>query len=268
MIAIEELKKITDNNYLIYSVILIVIGVFIDNIIHKIRNKSGKFGYISYFNRIALSMDDPIFGSIKITWRENPVKNLYLFIIEVENLTYKDYEDLEFKVYSGDDTIILNEKTAVINSPYIIPLSKSYLERLTVPEGQQLNPQQMNEYNHNREYLLPTFNRGQKIRFSYLCSKPNDVREPGVFISTLTKGIKLKKLKNPSVIINPILNVPVPIAVFYALIIAALVIVLCGLFIRNIWWASAISMSVGLTGQLFGAIAYRVEKFIKNIFAG
>lgn len=268
MIDTGELKKITDNKHLIYSIILIVIGVFIDNIIHKIRNKSGKFGYISYFNRIALSMDDPIFGSIKITWRENPVKNLYLFIIEVENLTYKDYEDLEFKVYSGDSTTILNEKTAIINSPYIVPWSPSYLSRITAPQGQNPTSQQIYELNHNREYSLHTFNRGQKIRFSYLCSKPHDDTDPDVFIATPTKGVKLKKLKNPSIIINPIFGVPVPVTIFPTLVIAVLAIALCGLFIQNVWLASLIAMFIGLTGQLFGAIVYRIIKFITNMLAG
>lgn len=267
MINIEELKKISSNNYLIY-IILIIIGGFMDNIVHKIRNKSGKFGYISYFNQIGFSTDDPVFGSIKVTLGENPVRNLYLFVIEIENLSYRDYEDVEFKVYSENATIILGEKTEVINSPYIIPQSESYKSRLIVPAGQQPTPQQIFEYYHIREYLLRIFNRGQKIRFSYLCSKPNDDKGPDIFIATPTKGVKLKKLKNPFVIINPIFGVPVSLIRFPMLVIVVSVVLLCGLFLQNVWLASSISMVIGLTAMLFGAILYKIIKIIKNIFAG
>lgn len=263
----EELKGLLENQY-VNSAFWLIAGAVVTLVFHKIRNKTGVFGYISNFNRVALSADDSIFGSVRATWQGHQVRNLHFFTIEVENLTSTDYENVEFKVYSGNDTLILNERTEVIDTPYIIPWSDSYRARLAVAEGQQATAQQTNEHAHDREYLLPVFNRGQKLRFSYLCTKPNDDNEPGVFVSTPMKGVRLKRLKNPYAIINPIWGVPIPAAVPRMLIVAVLVVVVCGLFVKNVWVASAVSMVVGLIGQVFGAAVYKVEKLLKRLIAG
>lgn len=263
----EELKGLLANQYVI-SALWLVAGSVVTLIFYKIRNKTGVFGYISNSNRVALSADDSIFGSVRATWQGHQVRNLHFFAIEVENLTSTDYENVEFKVYSANDTLILNERTEVIETPYIIPWSDSYQKKMAADRGQQATAQQTEEHSHNREYLLPVFNRSQKLRFSYLCTKPNDDQEPGVFISTPAKGVRLKALKNPYVILNPIWGVPIPAAIVRALIIAVLVVILCGLFVENVWLASAVSMFVGLTGQFFGAALYKVEKIVKKLIAG
>jgi len=62
--------------------------------------------------------------------------------------------------------------------------------------------------------------------------------------------------------------VPVPVAIARALILSILVVISTGLWVENIWVAASICMFFGLTGQIFGAIAYKVERFIKNAVAG
>ncbi|MGB8225526.1 MAG: hypothetical protein WCE45_01470, partial [Sedimentisphaerales bacterium] len=253
---------------LVVAAISSVIGAIITIIITNIRNKSGVFGYITFFNRIGLSADDSIFGSVRVNWQGHAVRNLYSYTITVENSTSKDYENIEFKLYSGPETIILNEKAEILNSPYAVLWSDSYKQKMYVAEGQVASALQQEEYNHSREYNVPVFNRGQKICFTYLCTKLNDDFDPGIFISTSAKGIRLKRQKNPFVILKPIFGVPVPIAIVRAFIISVLVVILCGLFVKNIWIASIVSMFVGLTAQTFGAIVYRVEKFIRHTISG
>ena len=263
----ENLKELFTNQYIV-SALWLVVGAVVTLIFYKIRHKTGIFGYISNFNRVALSADDSVFGSVRAIWQGHEVRNLHIFTIELENMTLKDYANVEFKVYSGNDTLILNERTEVIDSPYIVPWSDTYRDRLAATSGQQVTAQQINEHYHNREYSLPVFNRGQKIRFSYLCTKPNDDDEPFVFISTPAMGARLKRLKNPYVIINPIWGVPIPATLIPALLVSVFVVIICGLFVENVWIASVLSMFVGLTAQIFGAAVYKIEKFFRKLIAG
>ena len=264
MIALKELLE----NQLALSLILLIVGGVITFVFTKIANKTGVFRYYTTSTKIGISADDNIFGSVRSTWQGHEMRNLYLCAVEVENTTSKDYENIEFKVYTGNETLLLNQRTEIIDSPNIVPLSTSYSDRLAIPDGEEATDAQVNEYRHSREYELPVFNRGQVIRFSYLCTNPNDNNESNVYINTPSKGVKLKRRNTPYLIINPIFGVPVSVAIIRALIVSVFVVVATSLWINNIWLASSICMLVGLTGQIFGAMVYRVEKFVINTFSG
>jgi hypothetical protein len=137
---------------------------------------------------------------------------------------------------------------------------------MAIPVGEEPSKSQIDEYYHNREYLLPILNREQKLRFSYLCTTNNTNLEPFISISTSSKGIRLKKHRNPWLIINPIWGVPVPATIFRGIIIAVVAVLVCGLFIKSIWLASLFSMFIGLFGSIIGAVVYKIEKLIKNWF--
>lgn len=262
-----EINKLQEHQILV-SILLLVVGAVITLLLTKFSSKTGVFRYFVTSNKVGISADDEVFGSVRLTWQGQDVRNLYLCTIEIENASSRDYENIEFKVYSGQETILLNQRTEVVGSPYIIPWEESYQARLDVPDGQQATQAQINEYNHNREYKLPVFNRGQTLRLSYLSTNPGDDNEPGVYISTPSKGVRLKKQKLPYMVLNPIFGVPVPVAIARALFISVLVVISTGLWIDNIWMAASICMFVGLTGQIFGAIAYKAERFIKRVVAG
>lgn len=246
----------------------LIIGSIITHIFIKVRNKTGVLGYVTSFNRLALSADDSVFGSVRATWQGYDVRNLHIFAIELENLSTIDYDNVEITIYSDQDTQLLNEQTELIDTPYTIPWSTAYTERMTPPNENSLTQEQIDEHFQKREYCIPTLNRFQKARFSYLCTRPRDDENPQIFISTPTKGVRLKRLKNPSITINPIWGVPIPAAIARAFVIALAVVLLCGLLLDNVWIASAISMFVGLSGQLFGAISYRCERYLRNLIAG
>lgn len=262
-----EIDKILENQLLV-SVLLLVLGATITLIFTKFSAKTGTLRYFVTSNKVGISADDQIFGSIRLTWQSHEVRNLYLCTIQVENTSSRDYENIQFKVYSGQETMLLNQRTEVVDTPYIIPWEENYQNRIHVPDGQKATQEQRDEYNHNREYSLSVLNRGQTLRLSYLCTNPNNDNEPGIYISTPSKGVRLKRQKLPYLVLNPIFGVPIPVAIVRALIISVLVVIGTGLWVENIWLAASICMFIGLTGQVFGAIAYKVERFVKNTVAG
>lgn len=259
--TIAELAK----NPLAVSLISLVAGSALTLLLTSLRNKSGVLGYTIVWNRIGISADDLIHGEVRVQWQNHQVRNLFVYTIDVENLSSVDYDNIELRFYSGADTIILTEQSSVVDQPSIVPWSPDFRTRLAIPDGQTASQQQVDEYNHNRVYLIPVLNRRQKLSFTFLCTKPNDDNEPGIFVSTPSKGVRLKQLKLPFVILNPIFGVPIPVALMRAIGLAVVVVILCGLFVKSIWVASLASMIFGLTGQVFGAILYRSERFVRDL---
>lgn len=237
-------------------------------LITKIRNKTAYISFRWASNRIALSTNDSIFGDVRVTWQGTQVRNLHMFIFEVENTTTHDYENINLRVYSGDETLILNEKTEVVNTPYIVQWSDEYQTRQRVAPGAQPTAKQLNEHHHNREYNIAVFNRNQKLRLSYLCNRPNDDELPMLYITTPSRGIRLKLAPIASVTLNPLWGAPIPAAIFRALVISLAVVVACAVYIDNVLIASTICMIIGLTGQIFGAALYKVERFIRDLVSG
>jgi len=253
----------TTKGEIIVSLVSLLAGALITTIITRLSNKTKRLRYSTRTERLALSADDPIFGSVRVTWASREVRNLYLVSVEVENSSNVDFENVDLKIYVETQTNLLGERTSVTGSPYIVNWSDAYGLQLAVPAGAQPTPQQMEIYLHNREYLVPVLNRGQVLNFSYLCTRADDA-QPGVFVSTQLKGARLFH----EVRANFVWGVPIQRAVIRGLLASAVTLVLCGLFLRGTWEASGVCIVVGLFAQHVGAIMYQAERWISRIISG
>lgn len=192
------------------------------------------------------------------------MRNLYLASVEVENVSGHDFENVDLKVYCGNDTNLLNETSAMVGTPYVVRWSSVFAASIHVAEGAEPTPTQWGIYNHSREYVVPVFNRGQLIQFTYLCTRPNHDDLPAVWVSTLLKGARLTFHARQTLT----LGVPVPSAAIRGLVITLLAFVGCGMLVGNVWVASAIMMVVGLFAQIFGALEFKVERWFKGVMQG
>jgi len=142
------------------SLIALVVGSLLTTITQKLLAKTAKFRYSTNVQKVATSADDPIFGSIRVTWGNNGVRNLYIAEVEIENLSSRDFENADFKVYSEFGTFLLNERSSVEGTPYIVPWSEAFKASLAIEQGGTPTQAQQNAYYHSRDYNLKAFNRG------------------------------------------------------------------------------------------------------------
>lgn len=256
----SELLK--DN--LVIALISLVAGSLLTVLIGKLQSKTSTIRYSCRVDRVAVSTNDQVFGSVSVTWKGTAVRNLYTAIVEIENTTSIDFENIPFKVYTGDSTVLLGERTAVLDSPYIVNWSDTFRSQLAVTSGATPTQEQWNVFNHSREYTVPVLNRGQKIQFTYLCTCPSTDDAPGLFVSTLYPAVKLRYQHFASFV----LGVPVHIAAPRGLLVTIFVVAGCGALLRTSWVAAAIAALVGLSAQIFGALLYKAERRLIRAVSG
>lgn len=257
---IENLSQ----NPLGISLISALVGFGLSQIATKLSNKTGTFRYTVRTDRIGLTAEDPIFGTVKVLWQENDVRNLYTSTIQLENATSKDFEKVAFKVYTEAETILLNERASILETAYGLEWTDDFKRRMFLKEGESPTQEQLNIYNHRREYIIPIFNRGQIVEITYLCTRPKDDQIPLLWLDTLTKGIRLKQIKN----FDLIWGVPSNFAIKRGVFVAILTLLFCGFFVNSIWLATSLSMIVGLGGVLWGAVLYKTERYLRNLIFG
>ena len=252
--AIPEIVR----NNLVVSIVAGLFGALITAVVAKLHSKTARLRYSVRVEKIATSADDPIFGSVKTTWGNSPVRNLYMATVEIENSSTRDFENAEFKIYTAKDTFILNESGQMANKPYAVLWSPSYRQSLTVPTGKTPSPTQQETYHHTREYQIPVFNRADILHLNYLCTRPNDDVVPGIWVGTQIKGARL----DFRFVANVIFGVPVQDAAIRGLVISAITVVVSGFYLHNIWFASGISAFIAAGGQIWGAGEYKVERWL------
>jgi hypothetical protein len=180
---------ILDNRYLLAAVSLAA-GVISTVIAQQILNRRGLLTYFVRHDRVGVSADDQIFGSVRVTWNNNPVRNLFHSTVELVNESFTDFENVTLTAYTSD-TVLLSERTEVVGTTHIVKWSPEYLESLRVPTGQAPTPQQFELHGSRREYRIPTLNRGQVIRLYFLNSARGD-GGPSIWLDVLHKGLRLR----------------------------------------------------------------------------
>jgi hypothetical protein len=243
----------------------ILIGAGVTWLLTRLQAKTARLRYSTRVEKLGSTTEDPIFGSMAVSWSGKPLRNLYMASVEIENESTRDFENIPLKVFVAQETFLLNERAAVVNAPYAILWTPEYIALIAVKPGGNPTAQQEQTYYHNREYRVPVLNRGQILHFNYLCTRPNDDIQPEVYVDTQIKGARLRR-QNRS---NMLYGVPVQIALIRGLIIALVIAVICGTAVHNVWIAIAISMLVGLSSQLLGIAEYKAERWmLSRAFGG
>lgn len=251
-------------NKLAIALVSSVAGVFITTIVHKILNKTARLRYSTNIWRVSTAADDPIFGAARVTWQNNAVRNLYTAELEIENSSSHDFESIDLKVYVGNDTFVLSERSSIEGTAYIVPWSKEFQDLMAVAPGSAPTQAQQDLYYHSRDYHLKVFNRGQLLRLTYLCTRPNDDQQPEFFVSTVLKGARLIRQQRQAIYYG----VPSNVALARGSMMSVLAVVACGLFLHRVWVASVVSLLVGLAVLPIGAAAYKVERWLRNLIVG
>lgn len=257
--TLPDLSQLIDSKALLAALSALG-GGLIGNLVAVLRGRVKTLEYTVNHDRMAFSADDAIFGSIRVSWQNHDVTNLFSTRITLENQTGKDFTNLKIKVYTGD-TLLLGERTEIPGTTYTLKWTDEYQKQVYVLPASSPTEQQFYIYNHSREYAIPVLNRGQLAVMTYLTTVPNGNTGPGVWLDMLHEGAKVKYRQ----VVPQVHGVPIRLATSVGVVACLAVLVIASLTITEPWAAAAICVVFGLFAQSIGAFLYRGFRFIKAL---
>lgn len=236
-------------------------GFVLASLVNLLRSRIKDLEYTATHLKIALSAEDQIFGAVRVTWQNTEVRNLYLSTIELTNSTTSDLQDFTFKIFTGDETLLLSEKTGIPGSSYIVHWDPAFAAKLAVVEGDTPTPAQFETYRHTREYLVPTLNRSQSVKIEVLTTVPNGELGPSVWADCLHSGVRVRHVQ----VENSTLGVPTRFAQPLGLLAAIAVTVAATYSISSVGVIATISCAVGMIAILLGALIVRLYRAMRRV---
>lgn len=253
--------SILENKYVL-GIASAVGGAVLMLLAQQFTNRRALFTYFVHHSRVGVSADDAVFGSVRVTWNNNVVANLYSSTVELINQSLKDFENVVVKIYTRD-TILLTEKTEIIGTTQIVRWTDNYINSVTVPAGQQPTDLQRDIHSSSREFLIPTMNRSQVVRFHFLNAAKTQ-NQPTLWLDVLHKGLR-HKFRVPQ---NQILGVPQPRAALVGVLIGILLLMILVTTTESVWVAAGTSLLYGFVAQLPGALVIRAWRAARDWFGG
>lgn len=237
-------------------------GIIVAVISQYLLNKRGLFAYYVFHNRVGLSAEDVIYGSVKVTWNENPVAHLYLSTVELTNQSMKDFESVIVRVFTNN-TMLLSQRTEIVGTTRFIDFTEEYKKEIAVAEGSQPTNAQFDLFRRQRDYFVPTMNRGQMLRFQFLNAALSE-DQPTIWLDVLHKGIKCKF----RIAKNQILGVPQPEAALAGTLVGLAAVVFVIVYAESVPFAALLSFLIGWLVLVPGAYTVKALRKVRDWLAG
>ena len=188
--------------------------------------------------------------------------HLYLSTVELTNQSTKDFEAVTVRAVT-DNTWLLGEKTEIVETTRVLEYTDDYKRQIEVTTGGQPTESQFNLYRHQREYIIPTMNRGQTVRFEFL-NAPESNEQPTIWLDILEKGVK-PKFTPPQ---DQFAGVPQPTAALVGTLVGLILVALMLIYVSNPLIAAILSYLIGLLVLLPGAFTIKGYQKIRKWFVG
>jgi len=233
---------------MIELVLAAVLGGVVTVVAERILKKRGLLTYSVEHSTVGAAGEDPVFGRVEVSWNGNPLSNLFVSTVELVNASLSDFEGIEVRVFSRD-AILLTEKTGIEGTTRVLEWTEEYQAKLHTAGGPAAQ-HQIDLHSSQRDYHVPTLNRGQTARFSYLTTSAQGA-SPSLWLDVVHPGVKLKY----RVKLNLAFGVAQPVAGIVGLLIGVALLLLAAQFIQPGWILVSAAFGYGLVAQLPGAMA-------------
>ena len=256
---LSQLRALVDNKALL-SLLSAAGGALVGNLVAVYSSRIRVIEYTVNHERLALSAEDTLFGTVGVTWQGVPVTNLYVSTVQIQNDTATDYTNLEFKVWTGT-TLLLTERAEIPGTTYLPTFTETFAHAVHVEPGDTPTEAQFTMIRHNREYRIHVLNRGQRVLFRYLTTVPVGADGPSVWVDMLHPGVRIAFRPMVPEFQGVAVKLALPLGLLACLVLVGLVSV----FVRQVWAAAVVCTFAELTVQVIGAWLYRGFKFLKHI---
>lgn len=237
-------------------------GALLQSLFTMWRSRIREIPYTVSHERIGVTTSDPLFGEVVVTWNNQTAENLFTSQLTLTNDTSHDFENLKVKLYTGNETLLLTERTEIVNTSQIVQWDPEFRDLLKIPSDQsEPTAQQFEIYRHTREYLIQIFNRGESAVFRYMTTSVNGATAPAIWLDIRRAGFKSKYVEHTA----HVHGVPQKFAIWLGLTATLLIVVTTAIFVSASWLIALISGIAGLFAQSIGAALFRALKFFMKL---
>lgn len=163
----------------------VVSGMFLKHLWDRFKNRIAKLEYEVFHNYLGATESNPYFGTVQILYNDNPVTNLFMSKVVIENTNQKDLGEFELNIGANVDSLIIVSHGNKAGSVKPLEFTEKYMQLLADNSPNLLL---------SRDYLIPCLNRGEKVEISMLITNTKGLR-PFVTVSCEVAGVKLKESK-------------------------------------------------------------------------
>ena len=240
------------------SLVSLILGSLLTITIQLIRNKRGLFAYSVQHERIGISGSDNSLGSVVVTWNDTPVPRLYVSTVELKNASLKDFENVLIRVFTND-AALLTDTTHMVGTTHAIHWTPEFAQFLKVEPGDQPTSEQKERYSKRRDYLMPTMNRGQVLRLTFLIVPVTD-ENPNLWLDIVHKGAKLKFRVRQ----EELLGIPQRAAGLAGAALSAIVYGFAVWQMDSVWAAAGLCLLFALVAPIPGALLLKLFRSTRN----
>ena len=232
-------------------------------------------------DRIGITTDDRVHGTITVTVGSHPMQNLYISNVWLVNRSTRDLENLEIRVWTEDDNMhLVSEQTHVGGT---IEQLKHTAEFQTLaaylmngntdvePDSEDLSSTHQRDnawlkWWTQRCYDIPVITRGQTIRFTYMTNVITSM-PPIIHMSCQKAGVRLK-YKQPYQVVAQLWGVPLGEVAVSGLVVALFVGLLVISFLSTPWLVGLLCLITGLLSNVPGAAIVKGYRWLRDQVIG
>lgn len=175
----------------------LVTGV-VTHLIRRWRERMVTLRWSATHQTVAISTTDATFGKVEVIHNGNPVQNLAMCFIDIENESTHDLTDVDFAVSYSDGTTFLTS-VASLRDTVLLAFTPEWNQSLAALAGPPTPPQPtygrlLEVLTKTRAYRIPVLNRGAKADFVALVQVPPGVA-PLAAVTCMHKGVRLREQK-------------------------------------------------------------------------
>lgn len=165
-------------------------GALIMHLWNRFRNRLKRLRYTVEYTRLAVSSQNPAWGNIQVLHNNFPVKNLHFGLVELQNESTSDLQDVRVDIATVDGGEILISNGSIEGVLQQISFTDSFKGLMEKVIAKTATQDEQGFFIRRREYVIPVFNRGAVTRFFTLMTRP-DEKKPTLKISINHPGTVL-----------------------------------------------------------------------------
>lgn len=241
-------------------------GGLTTHIWNQIRARRITLSWTANFQKITPQGTDSFSSKIQVLVNNQPAQNVYSCQITVLNESLRDVDEFDMLFTFLNSFSIQHAQGALFESAKTLDLSPAFHGTVEIlkPLGEAVRTAHpsFSYVMENREFRLPSLNRGASATFTFLISSKLSDNDAKVLVTSEKKGVRL--VLRPA---QPMLaGVRLLDCVAWGLILTpGLVYVIARLDLSPVTIAF-LCFLVGVLAGLFGIIIVRLLRFIKNLF--